>query len=75
MFVICENYFFFLSGFYSFTKTDFLELQSTHIDFCAINLYTICFGVIDLLSVLFLHLKQYVSCFLIYVLKDVPQDR
>ena len=54
----------------AFTKADFL--QSTHLDFCAIILFTTCFAVINLLSVLFLHLKQYVSCFLTYTLKKLP---
>ena len=54
----------------AFTKTDFL--QSAHLDFCAIILFTTCFAVINLLSVLFLHLKQYVSCFLTCALKKLP---
>ena len=63
VFVICENYFF-LSGLYLFTKTNFLASQSAHTDFRAISLFTICFAVTDLLFVLFFHLKQYVSCVL-----------
>ena len=49
-FVIDKNYSQFLSGFYSFTKIDFLEPQAAHIDLCAINLFTTSFGVVDLLS-------------------------
>ena len=64
----------FLLGLYSFTKIDFLEPYSAHIDFCAMNLLTISFGVINLLSVLFIHPKQYVASFLIYVLKGFSQD-
>ena len=54
----------FLLGLYYFTKTDFLKPQSVHIDFCAINLFTTCFGVIDLSPVSLLHFKLYVFCFL-----------
>ena len=55
-FKICENYLLFLSGLYSFTKTDHNPQsapQSAHTDFCDINLFTTCFAVIDLLSVPF----------------------
>ena len=54
---VYENYFCFLLGLYSFTKTGFLEPQSAHIELCAINLFTTSFGMIDLLSVLFLQFK------------------
>ena len=63
IFVICKKIFFFSLGLCSFTKADFLEPQSTHIDACAMNLIATCFGVIGLLSVCSLHAKQYVSCF------------
>ena len=42
----------------SFEKPNFLELQSAHVDFCVINLFTTCCGMIDILYVLFLHFKQ-----------------
>ena len=73
-FAFYENYFFFLSALYYFTETDALEPQSSHIDFCAFNLFTTCFGVINLLSVLFLHVKQCVFYILTYALKTVPRD-
>ena len=72
-FVICENYIF-LSDLYSFTKIDFLATQSAHTEFCDINLITTGFAIIDLLSILFLHLNQYVTCFLTYALKGAPLD-
>ena len=62
-FVICKNYFCFLSGLFSFTKTHFLESKSAHLDFCATNLSITCFAVINSLSVFVLHPKQCVSCF------------
>ena len=47
----------------------FLETQTAYIDFCAVNLFTTCFGMIDLLFVIYLHFKQYVFRFSMYALE------
>ena len=39
-FVICKNYFWFFIGFIDFKKVDFLEQQSTHVDFCCPILFS-----------------------------------